>query len=217
LKLLALSGDGYHLRFRDIVIVVLASFNAGELLTFPSQDFSLRWCTHFFNSKPFMDSLFLSLRLAATAMITSTLLGTGAALYVVRFAGKWRYRLRLLIVAPLLAPEILSAMALLFFFYSKAGSNLRRLACVYRLLRPFRSLPAAQGHRNGDAADPTVRLCQLGLRPDRGSRFHGQHRNHTDHSAADGEDGGPPIAQVLMPAPSRSEPKLGSKALRGKD
>jgi putative spermidine/putrescine transport system permease protein len=37
---------------------------------------------------------------------------------VVRFAGKWRDRLRLLIVAPLLLPEILSAMALLFFFYS---------------------------------------------------------------------------------------------------
>jgi putative spermidine/putrescine transport system permease protein len=101
-----------------LVIVVLASFNAGELLTFPPQGFSLRWYTHFFNSKPFMDSLFFSLRLAATAMIISTLLGTGAALYVVRFAGKWRDRLRLLIVAPLLLPEILSAIALLFFFYS---------------------------------------------------------------------------------------------------
>lgn len=101
-----------------LVIVVLASFNAGELLTFPPQGFSLRWYTHFFNSKPFMDSLFFSLRLAATAMMISTLLGTSAALYVVRFAGKWRDRLRLLIVAPLLLPEILSAMALLFFFYS---------------------------------------------------------------------------------------------------
>jgi putative spermidine/putrescine transport system permease protein len=59
-----------------LVIVVLASFNAGELLTFPPQGFSLRWYTHFFSSKPFMDSLFFSLRLAATAMIISTLLGT---------------------------------------------------------------------------------------------------------------------------------------------
>lgn len=101
-----------------LVIVVLASFNAGELLTFPPQGFSLRWYAHFFNSKPFMDSLFFSLRLAATAMIISTLLGTSAALYVVRFAGKWRDGLRLLIVAPLLLPEILSALALLFFFYS---------------------------------------------------------------------------------------------------
>ena len=108
----------YSCLLLPLVIVVLASFNAGELLTFPPQGFSLRWYTHFFNSKPFMDSLFFSLRLAATAMIISTLLGTGAALYVVRFAGEWRDRLRLLIVAPLLLPEILSAIALLFFFYS---------------------------------------------------------------------------------------------------
>jgi putative spermidine/putrescine transport system permease protein len=65
-----------------------------------------------------MTSLYFSLRLAAVAMLVSTLLGTAAALYVVRFAGKWRDVLRLLIVAPLLLPEVLSAVALLFFFYS---------------------------------------------------------------------------------------------------
>jgi putative spermidine/putrescine transport system permease protein len=101
-----------------LVIVVLASFNAGELLTFPPQGFSLRWYSHFFSSTPFMTSLYFSLRLAAVAMVLSTLLGTAAALYVVRFAGKWRDVLRLLIVAPLLLPEVLSAVALLFFFYS---------------------------------------------------------------------------------------------------
>ena len=101
-----------------LVIVVLASFNAGELLTFPPQGFSLRWYSHFFNSAPFITSLYFSLRLSAVAMVVSTLLGTAAALYVVRFAGKWRDVLRLLIVTPLLLPEVLSAVALLFFFYS---------------------------------------------------------------------------------------------------
>jgi putative spermidine/putrescine transport system permease protein len=108
----------YGFLLLPLAIVVLASFNSGELLTFPPQGFSLRWYGHFFNSAPFMSSLFFSLRLAAVAMVASTVLGTAAALYVVRFAGKWRDRLRLLIVAPLLLPEILSAMALLFFFYS---------------------------------------------------------------------------------------------------
>jgi putative spermidine/putrescine transport system permease protein len=101
-----------------LVIVVLASFNSGELLTFPPQGFSLRWYEHFFNSEPFMNSLFFSLWLAALAMAISTLLGTAAALYVVRFAGRWRDTIRLLIVTPLLLPEILSAVALLLFFYS---------------------------------------------------------------------------------------------------
>jgi putative spermidine/putrescine transport system permease protein len=65
-----------------------------------------------------LNSLFFSLWLAALAMAASTLLGTAAALYVVRFAGRWRDAIRLLIVMPLLLPEILSAVALLFFFYS---------------------------------------------------------------------------------------------------
>jgi putative spermidine/putrescine transport system permease protein len=108
----------YGFLLLPLIVVVLASFNAGELLTFPPQGFSLRWYAHFFNSAPFMNSLYFSLQLAATAMTASTVLGTAAALYVVRFAGKWRDRLRLLIVAPMLLPEILTAMALLFFFYS---------------------------------------------------------------------------------------------------
>jgi putative spermidine/putrescine transport system permease protein len=118
----------YGFLLLPLVIVVLASFNAGELLTFPPQGFSLRWYAHFFNSTPFMGALYFSLRLAVTVMIVSTLLGTAAALYVVRCAGKWRDRLRLLIVAPLLLPEILSAIALLFFFYNvglgKTGGGL---------------------------------------------------------------------------------------------
>jgi putative spermidine/putrescine transport system permease protein len=122
-----------------LVIVVLASFNAGELLTFPPQGFSLRWYAHFLNSAPFMNSLYFSLRLAATTMIASTTLGTAAALYVVRFAGRWRDRLRLLIVTPLLLPEILSAVALLFFFYNIGlGKTLAALVVGHVLITlPF--------------------------------------------------------------------------------
>lgn len=122
-----------------LVIVVLASFNAGELLTFPPQGFSLRWYGHFFNSEPFIDSLVFSLWLATAAMAISTLLGSAAALYVVRFAGRWRDQLRLLIVTPLLLPEILSAMALLFFFYSIGlGKSLAGLVVGHVLITlPF--------------------------------------------------------------------------------
>jgi putative spermidine/putrescine transport system permease protein len=115
---LAFVATVYGFLLLPLVIVALASFNADELLTFPPQGFSLRWYQHFFRSEPFMNSLFFSLWLAALAMALSTLLGTTAALYVVRFAGRWRDAIRLLIVTPLLLPEILSAVALLFFFYS---------------------------------------------------------------------------------------------------
>lgn len=115
---LALVGAVYAFLLLPLVIVVLASFNAGEYLTFPPQGFSLRWYAAFLQSGPFMDSLLFSLELALVAMAISTVLGTCSALYVVRYGGTWRNPLRLLITAPLLLPEVLTAITLLFFFYN---------------------------------------------------------------------------------------------------
>jgi putative spermidine/putrescine transport system permease protein len=100
------------------VIVVLASFNAGEYLSFPPEGFSLRWYAKFLSSTSFMQSLWFSLELALICTVCSTVLGTMVALYVVRFAGRWREHLRVLIIMPLLLPEILTAIALLFFYYN---------------------------------------------------------------------------------------------------
>ena len=108
----------YAFLLLPLVIVVLASFNSGEFLTFPPEGFSLRWYVSFFNADAFVDSLFYSLRLALVCTVVSTLLGTTIALYVVRHAGRWREHLRLFILLPLLLPEILTAIALLFFYYN---------------------------------------------------------------------------------------------------
>ncbi len=114
---LGLVGFVYAFLLLPLAIVVLASLNAGEYLTFPPEGFSLRWYVSFFNSDPFIDSLVFSLWLAFLCMIIATLLGCMVALYVVRFARKWRDQLRLFILMPLLLPEILTAIALLFFYY----------------------------------------------------------------------------------------------------
>ena len=108
----------YIFLLTPLVVVVLASFNSGEYLTFPPEGLSLRWYVSFFNSDAFMGSMFYSLRVAIVTTIFSVLLGTMAALYVVRFAGKWRQHLRLFILMPLLLPEILTAIALLFVYYN---------------------------------------------------------------------------------------------------
>lgn len=100
-----------------IAIVVLASLNAGEYLKFPPDGLSLRWYWSFFNNQPFMDAFQLSFRVAATASVCATLIGTAAALYYVRFAGRWREGFRFTVLGPLLLPEILTAIALLFFYY----------------------------------------------------------------------------------------------------
>jgi putative spermidine/putrescine transport system permease protein len=100
-----------------IVVVVGASLNAGAFLTFPPQGLSLRWFITFVNNEVFITAISTSLRLASAATAISAVIGAAAALYYVRHARKAKEALRIGILLPLLLPEILTAMALLFFFY----------------------------------------------------------------------------------------------------
>ena len=106
-----------------IVLIVLMALNAGELLEFPPRGLSLRWFVALYRSEQFTQAILTSLQVALTAMVVSGLLGTAAAIYFVRFARRLREPLRLLLVAPLLLPEILSGIALLFFLYQLSIGN----------------------------------------------------------------------------------------------
>jgi putative spermidine/putrescine transport system permease protein len=101
-----------------IVLIVLMSLNAGEILAFPPQGLSLRWFVALFNNEAFMRAIGTSIVIATLAMLVSTVVGTAAALYVVRHAGRLREGLRLVLLLPLMLPEILTAIALLFFLYA---------------------------------------------------------------------------------------------------
>ncbi|MBW2147306.1 MAG: ABC transporter permease [Deltaproteobacteria bacterium] len=108
----------YGFLLLPLIIVVMAAFNAGEYLTFPPQGLSFRWFASFLQSEPFIDSLKLSLELAIYTMCISTTIGFLAALFVVRYAGKWRERLRVIMISPILLPSILTGIALLLFYYA---------------------------------------------------------------------------------------------------
>lgn len=111
-------GGVYVFLLAPIVLIVLMSLNAGEFLAFPPQGLSLRWYVALAQNESFMRAIRTSLVLAALAMTISTLVGTAAALYFVRHAGRWREPLRLVMMMPLMLPEILTAIALLFFLYA---------------------------------------------------------------------------------------------------
>jgi putative spermidine/putrescine transport system permease protein len=109
----------YVFLLAPIVIIVLAAFNAGEYLTFPPQGFSLRWFIKFAESGPFIRAFLFSLQLAAYATVISVVLGTAAALFVVRYAPqRVKDALRLLMISPLQLPAILTGIALLVFYYA---------------------------------------------------------------------------------------------------
>ncbi len=106
----------YVFLIAPIVIVVMASLNAGRFLVFPPEGLSLQWYAKFLDSGPFVRSFLFSLRLAAVVTLIATMIGTAAALYVVRHA-RQRGALRMLLVAPLQLPGIMTALALLIFYY----------------------------------------------------------------------------------------------------
>ncbi len=101
-----------------IIIVVGASFNAGNFLTFPPQGLSLRWYVVFFHNDVFMRAIRTSLWVAAVTTCVSLVVGTMAALFYVQHAGRWKEAVRVAMLAPLLLPEVLTAIALLFFVYA---------------------------------------------------------------------------------------------------
>jgi putative spermidine/putrescine transport system permease protein len=108
----------YVFLIAPVVVVLLSAFNAGNYLTFPPQGLSLRWFEHFLESPTLMNSLFLSLQLALIVAAVSTVLGTAAALYVVRWSGRYREFLRILLISPLALPGILTAIAILILLYA---------------------------------------------------------------------------------------------------
>jgi putative spermidine/putrescine transport system permease protein len=106
----------YVFLIAPIGIVIIASLNAGRFLVFPPEGLSLQWYAKLLDSGPFVRSFLFSLRLAAVVTLITTVVGTAAALYVVRHA-RQRAMLRLLLVAPLQLPGIMTALALLIFYY----------------------------------------------------------------------------------------------------
>jgi putative spermidine/putrescine transport system permease protein len=109
----------YVFLLAPIVVVVLTSLNSGRFLVFPPEGVSLQWYAKFLQSRAFMRSFLFSLRLAALTTAVTMVIGTAAALFVVRRA-RQHTALRLLLVAPLQLPGIMTALALLIF-YSAVG------------------------------------------------------------------------------------------------
>ncbi|TSD90567.1 ABC transporter permease [Mycobacterium sp. KBS0706] len=119
----------YAFLLAPILVVVGASFSAGAFLAFPPQGLSLRWYEAFFGNEVFVTAIWTSLQVATVATLVSAVIGTAAALYHARHAGRAKEAIRIAVLAPLLLPEVLTAIALLFFFYA-IGIGTRNLVAL---------------------------------------------------------------------------------------
>jgi putrescine transport system permease protein len=118
--LLSIVAFGYAFLYVPIVSVMIYSFNDSRLVTLWG-GFSLRWYAGLLNDDDLLSAAFLSLRIAAVSATIATALGALVALALQRLT---RFRGRMLltgmITAPLVMPEIITGLSLLFVFISMA-------------------------------------------------------------------------------------------------
>lgn len=109
---------GFAFLYLPIVILVVFSFNASQLVTVWG-GFSTRWYAAIWSNRQLLDSLWLSLGLAFASAAAATVLGMLAALALARHP---RFRGRTLfagmVYAPIVMPEVITGLSLLLLFVS---------------------------------------------------------------------------------------------------
>jgi putrescine transport system permease protein len=117
-SLLTVAAFGYAFLYLPIVSVVIYSFNDSRLVTLWG-GFSLRWYRSLLEDEQILSSALLSLQIALVSATVATALGTLAGLALNRL-GRFRGRTLLtgMITAPLVMPEIITGISLLFLFIS---------------------------------------------------------------------------------------------------
>ncbi|HEY1747172.1 MAG TPA: ABC transporter permease subunit [Xanthobacteraceae bacterium] len=114
---------GMAFLYLPIAILVIYSFNDSRLVTVWG-GWSTRWYSELFSDEPLLDSALISLRLALISATAATVLGTLAAVALVRF-GRFRGRLLFsaMIYAPLVMPEVITGLSLLLLFVAVAAER----------------------------------------------------------------------------------------------
>lgn len=99
-----------------ILAILPLSFSAGSFLFYPLPGLSLRWYADFFASDFWLPALWNSLVIGLAAAGLATLLGTPAAFGLWRMTGAFRAVALGVVLAPMVVPVIVVAVALLLAF-----------------------------------------------------------------------------------------------------
>jgi putrescine transport system permease protein len=107
---------GLAFLYLPIVVLVIYSFNASRLVTVWG-GWSLAWYRELLHDDAILQAASISLRVAALSATAATVLGSCAAIALVRF-GAFRGRLMFssMVYAPLVMPEVITGLSLLLLF-----------------------------------------------------------------------------------------------------
>ena len=109
---------GFAFLYIPILLLIIFSFNKSKLVTVWG-GFSTKWYSSLFQNDAFMDAAWMTVKVAVFSASFATLLGTLAALVLIR-GGLFRGRTLFsgMIYAPLVMPEVITGLSLLLLFVS---------------------------------------------------------------------------------------------------
>ncbi|MBB3313074.1 putrescine transport system permease protein [Rhizobium sp. BK196] len=107
---------GFAFLYLPIVLLVVFSFNESKLVTVWG-GFSTKWYVSLLSNQALLDAAWVTIRVGLLSATFATILGTMAALTLVRYT---RFRGRMLfsgmIYAPLVMPDVITGLSLLLLF-----------------------------------------------------------------------------------------------------
>ncbi|WP_075997749.1 ABC transporter permease subunit [Salaquimonas pukyongi] len=109
---------GFAFLYLPILLLIIYSFNASKLVTVWG-GFSVKWYAELMRNDAMLDAAWVTLRVAFFSAGLAAVLGTMAALVLVR-AGRFRSRTLFsgMVYAPLVMPEVITGLSLLLLFIS---------------------------------------------------------------------------------------------------
>lgn len=107
---------GYAFLYGPILSLMVYSFNENRLVTVWS-GFSTKWYGELLQNEQILDAAWLSVKIASVNATLAVILGTLAALALVRFKRfRGRNVLQTMVTAPLVMPEVIIGLSLLLLF-----------------------------------------------------------------------------------------------------
>ncbi len=107
---------GFSFLYLPILILVIYSFNASRLVTVWG-GFSTQWYSSLFRNQQFIDAAWVTLKVGFMSATVGTILGTMAALALVRYTSfRGRVLFSGMVFAPLVMPEVITGLSLLLLF-----------------------------------------------------------------------------------------------------
>lgn len=99
-----------------LLIIVPTSFTSTGVLRFPPEGFSLQWYVKIFDRPEFIESFWVSVKLASISAVIATIIGTLAAFALHKYKPPGCGTINALLLSPLTVPSLIIGISALLFF-----------------------------------------------------------------------------------------------------